>query len=163
MRHHGLLKVQAVAPWARAFMLKVECIRWSPGTIRDPRCVCLTWLAASLDLMSATPNGESDLGSHAAVPKRDHVDGNPGDGPVHSAPAIAEYQRSRRRYMRPALVGLLTLVVAGILRRWEAVALAVVIVGFGVSLVLVSLNYRVARRADLRLAAERMQWHGRDE
>jgi len=53
--------------------------------------------------------------------------------------------------------------VAGILRYWTATALAVVIVGISACLILVSLNYPVARRADLRLATERRRRRSQDE
>ena len=77
---------------------------------------------------------------------------------VPSDAAMDEYSASRHRYVRPVLVFLPVMVVFAIVHEHPAIAIPITLAGFVVTAVMIGLNYRVARRADLRLKVEKHAW-----
>jgi hypothetical protein len=81
-----------------------------------------------------------------------------------SEAAMDEYRASRRRYFWPGL-GFLAMyfLLLGLqnLHVPAPVLLGLLCVGFTVWSVMVWKNYRIARRADLRLKAEKREWDAR--
>jgi hypothetical protein len=77
---------------------------------------------------------------------------------VPSDAAMDDYYGSRRRYVRPVLVFLPVMVLFAIVHEHPAIAIPITLAGFVVTVVMIGLNYRVARRADVRLKAEKHAW-----
>lgn len=71
---------------------------------------------------------------------------------------MEEYYASRRRYVRPVLVFLPVMVLFAIVHEHPAIAIPLTLAGFVVTVVMIGSNYRVARRADLRLKVEKHAW-----
>lgn len=69
-----------------------------------------------------------------------------------------EFYASRRRYIRPVLFFLPVMALFAIVHEHQAIAIPLVLVGFVVTAVMIGMNYRVSRRADLRLKAEKRDW-----
>jgi hypothetical protein len=78
----------------------------------------------------------------------------------YSDASTEDYHASIRRYIRPTLVFLPTMFLALVIPN-EVLALVVLGVGFIVSIVMVEQNYRIQRRLNVRLKAEKREWEAK--
>ena len=78
----------------------------------------------------------------------------------YSDASTEDYNASIRRYIRPTLVFLPTMFLALVIPN-EVLALVVLGVGFIVSIVMVEQNYRIQRRLNVRLKAEKREWEAK--
>ena len=79
----------------------------------------------------------------------------------YSESALDEYYASRRRYIRPVLVLFAMMLLFFATRKYEVLALTLVGVGMLVFFVLICQNYRVERRADKKMKAEKREWEAK--
>jgi hypothetical protein len=75
----------------------------------------------------------------------------------YSDASMEEYNASIRRYVRPTLVFLPTMLLALVIPN-QVLALVVLGVGLIVSMVMVQQNYLVQRRLNVKLKAEKREW-----
>ena len=84
------------------------------------------------------------------------------DPDIYSAAAVDQWDRSQRRYARLGLVGLawlLLAVVVGHLLHLVVIAIAIIVAGFAVIVVMSVGSFRETRRAYKRLQVEKRDWH----
>jgi hypothetical protein len=76
----------------------------------------------------------------------------------YSEAAMDQWRASKRRAIRPVLVFLPALFLAGVLHDREAVAVTLTLVGMVVYFVMIGQNFVIVRRAERRLKAEKQSW-----
>jgi hypothetical protein len=78
----------------------------------------------------------------------------------YSDASAEAYNASIRRYIRPTLVLLPTMLLALVIPN-KVLAQVLLGVGFVVSIVMIEQNYRIQRRLNVRLKAEKREWEAK--
>ena len=78
----------------------------------------------------------------------------------YSDASTEAYNASMRRYIRPTLVLLPTMLLALVIPN-KVLAQVLLGVGFIVSIVMIEQNYRIQRRLNVRLKAEKREWEAK--
>jgi hypothetical protein len=80
----------------------------------------------------------------------------------YSDASTEAYNASIRRYVRPTLVLLPTMLLALVIPN-EVLALVVLGIGSIVSIAMIEQNYRFQRRLNVRLKADKREWEAKQE